>query len=228
MPIIYIKNLVHNEVEVCRALFDAAAKTEEGMKAKKYGIQMTADMPGLWSPLLDYEIEADLQTAKKQRNGRMREVGYLTVNLIFQLNTENALDVTEYEKTYGISAKEVLAKVGFTCSNDPISTVKSTSMYSSFLVQETKSEKPTRASVVNHSFFSLKNIDTDKRFIKSTKPGILYEASSYGRIDDETLKSYGFVEGQWERHTQGIDHIVIIKKLNDNIAPALSNIQSGM
>ncbi|HAU0015454.1 TPA: hypothetical protein JBE54_08675, partial [Legionella pneumophila] len=88
------------------------------------------------------------------------------------------------------------------------------------LGQESKPEKPTQTSVVNTSFFSLKSVDTDKRFTKSTKPGILYEARSYGKIEDDTLKSYGFTEGQWERQKEGIENIVIIKKLTQSISPS--------
>lgn len=47
MTTLYIKNLRYNEVAVCRALFEAAEKTEEGIKTKRYGMQMTANMPGL-------------------------------------------------------------------------------------------------------------------------------------------------------------------------------------
>ncbi|HAU1152476.1 TPA: hypothetical protein JBI12_11095 [Legionella pneumophila] len=217
MTTLYIKNLRYNEVAVCRALFDAAEKTEEGIKTKRYGIQMTADMPGLWSPLSNYDIENDLRIARIQRNGRMREIGYLTVNLVFQFDS---LDVTEYETKYGISAKDVLEKAGFTCSNDAAGYSEPVSTSTRLLGQETKPEKPTQTSIVNTSFFSLKSVDTDKRFTKSTKPGILYEARSYGKINDDTLKSYGFIEGQWERQKDGIENIVIIKKLTKSTPPS--------
>ncbi|HAT1775279.1 TPA: lpg0172 family Dot/Icm T4SS effector [Legionella pneumophila] len=216
MTTLYIKNLRYNEVAVCRALFEAAEKTEEGIKTKRYGMQMTADMPGLWSPLSNYDIENDLRMARVHRNGRMREIGYLTVNLVFQFDS---LDVTEYETKYGISAKDVLEKAGFTCSQDAAGYSEPASTSTRLLGQESKPEKPTQTSVVNTSFFALKSVDTDKRFTKSTKPGILYEARSYGKIEDDTLKSYGFTDGQWERQKEGIENIVIIKKLTQSISP---------
>ncbi len=54
----------------------------------------------------------------------------------------------------------------------------------------------------------------DKRFEKSTEPGILYVARSVSLIDDATLLQLGFKAGQWERATEGrCCNVVIIKKL---------------
>lgn len=59
---------------------------------------------------------------------------------------------------------------------------------------------------------SLKN---DKRFKKSDQPGMLYVASNYGQIPDETLIAYGFQPKQWKREKQGIDNIVYIYDMSN-------------
>lgn len=64
---------------------------------------MTADMPGLWAPLEDYEIGQEITMALNQRSGRVRELGYLRVNLILK---SDSLDVTEYEKSMDYPLKK--------------------------------------------------------------------------------------------------------------------------
>jgi hypothetical protein len=116
MPIIYIENLLNKKVDICRALFNAAAETDKGKNEKKQGIQTSANVPGLWMPLSDSDIEQALSSSRD--TGYLLDIGYLQVKLEFKLNS---VDTTYYEETYGISAKTVLEKAGFTCSDKPFS-----------------------------------------------------------------------------------------------------------
>lgn len=74
-------------------------------------------------------------------------------------------------------------------------------------------KKDSSLKNASSSFFSKSKIEQDKRFTKSSKLGVLYEASSYTYIDDEELKQYGFKQGQWVRRKEGIYNIVIILDL---------------
>ncbi|WP_115704617.1 hypothetical protein [Legionella sainthelensi] len=213
MPIIYIHNLKHKETAACRVLFNAAAQTEEGIKTKKFGIQMTADMPGLWAPLEDFEIEQEITMALNQRSGRVREIGYLRVNLILK---SDSLEVTEYEKIYGLSAKAILESAGFICSDEPINApskgipLASANAYSSFFKKTTGNSSATRTK---------KNIEDDKRFKKSSEDGILFKGESFSFISDDELKTYGAT--QWRREKDGMDNIVFILEM-DNHNPNLT------
>ncbi|MFA6302023.1 MAG: hypothetical protein WC627_02680 [Legionella sp.] len=83
-------------------------------------------------------------------------------------------------------------------------------------------------SVTHHSIFPKMNVENDKRFKKSQKPGILYEASSYSEISDDELESYGFVKGQWERKRDGIDNIVIVKNPNKKEMASSADLEREM
>lgn len=71
-----------------------------------------------------------------------------------------------------------------------------------------------------------RDVSRDKRFTKSQKPGILYEASSYSYIDDETLIGYGFKERQWERSKKRYDNIVTIKTLDESVDSLTKTVDS--
>lgn len=122
MPFIYIKKF-DDRIAICRALFDAAAKTEEGLTAKKIGKQMGADIDGLWSPLEDLQIQEALRLATTRRDGNLKQIGYLTVNLKFD---RSGVDVTEFEKNYGVSALTILKTAGLECSETIMSSSSST------------------------------------------------------------------------------------------------------
>lgn len=144
MPIIFIKSLSLNKVAVCRALFDAVAKTEEGKAEKKLGMQSFSSIPGVWEPLHDYEIEAGLRSSR--HTGFLLEIGYLQVKLQFEIDS---VDVTYYEKTYGISAKTVLETAGFICSDKPlnaseVTTTPVSQLLSGLTIYDEKQRKPKR------------------------------------------------------------------------------------
>lgn len=199
MKIIYLHDLRFKKVAVCRALFEAAAKTEKGIEAKKYGIQITENLAGLYGPLQDYDIEEDLRSAD-QTQGHLSDIGYLKVNLTFEFSS---LDVTQYEEIYGLSAKTVLEVAGFTCSYEPISNLST-------------STTPATSSAYDRFFGNKKNIQYDRRFKKLDQDGVLYKGESTVLcISDDELRAYG--AKQWKRTENGIDHLVLITEMEESV-----------
>jgi hypothetical protein len=203
--IIYIKNLTHSQVAVCRALFDAAAKTQKGIAEKKYAKQMSLEYNGLWSPLEDFPIEQDLRSAAISHGGALLEIGYLWVKLIFSLDS---LDVTVYEELYGVSAKDILEKAGFECSDKPIATSYSNLGISTYSYGRSYGGFYDKKENNSPLF---KDFNNDKRFKKSTQPGVLFEAISYGFISDKQLEEYGITK--WAREKNGIDYVVFVLEM---------------
>lgn len=189
MSKIYIKNLYHNKAAICRALFDAAEKTEKGKSEKKLGIQTTANVSGLWSALENYEIEQELW--KSRHDGLLLDMGYLQVKLHFEIDS---VDVSFYEETYGISAKQILEKAGYTCSDKPF-TSNINESYSSPLQSKTlyvASKSYENKEPVENKFKPYsKDIALDKRFKKSTEDGVFFEATSISYVSDDELKALG-------------------------------------
>ena len=158
-------------------------------------------------------------------NVRFSPVGYgIKITDFFLEN----LDLSEEEKALLKNKKQSLndtqiaatksnTKVAQTTSEKSTSSSSNTSSLSSTSSVSITNSFSSTNSILRYSTFSTpRTIANDKRFTKSNKSGILYEATSYGYITDEELKSYGFKEGQWERRKDGIDNIVIIKELKDN------------
>lgn len=63
-----------------------------------------------------------------------------------------------------------------------------------------------------------KILDKDKRFKRSQKEGVLFEASAYVEISDEQLRQYGIKE--WTREERGIKHIVLVLEMNQDLQPS--------
>lgn len=210
MPIIYIQNLLH-PVAVCRALFDAAAKTEQGIAEKKMGMQSLSSIPGVYEPLYDSDIEQELWSSR--HNGFLLNIGYLQVKLAF---TINSVDVTYYEKTYGISATTILEAAGFTCSDKPISS----SFYEPYspvftpAISKNKAKPEDKAETDDKVRLYSQKIASDKRFKKSNQHGVLFESSSYSLISDDDLIAYG--AKRWDRKKDGIDNIVLILEMEND------------
>lgn len=78
----------------------------------------------------------------------------------------------------------------------------------------------SRLSLLNSSLFT-PSLENDKRFTKSTIPGVLYEAFSAVYITDEELKQYGFKMEQIERKREGLGYIVVIKELGTDCKTTL-------
>lgn len=207
MPIIYVKDM--KNVAVCRALFEAAAKTQKGITEKILAKQSLTSLPGVYSPLLDEEIEECLWSSRHGES--LREIGYLRVNLKLKIDS---VDATDYEKIYGISAISVLKEAGFTCGNEPLKyySYKSSSSIApivSFYTPSNKTEKKSQA-------------ETDKRFQKSTQDGVIFEAITYGLIPDEDIIEFG--AKRWERRKYGVDHIVLVYEM-ENTPKNLSSLK---
>lgn len=215
----HIKELMGSDVRVkiCRTLFDAAAKTLKGIAAKRYGQQLSVSNLGLFGPLEDDYIQEALESADIRYNGRVREIGYLTVNLIFKLDS---LDATEYEKIYGLSARTILETAGFTCSDKSIplsvaerrAALAASSSYSYSLPSNSRFFENSASRGEDGQASPYKNdIEKDGRFKKSKTPGVLYEGMSYVEFNDNELRDYGAT--QWTKEKVGIDYIVKISEM---------------
>lgn len=216
MPTIYVQNLYHKKAAVCRALLEAAANTEVGKAEKRLGIQSTADAYGLWEPLHDFQIEEQLWASR--HSGFLLEVGYLQVKLEFKIDS---VDVTYYEKTYGISATAALEAAGFTCSDKPISSASHSERYTPLFcaasksharpTSEAKSESKahTNSTIIPYS----KNIASDKRFEQSNQDGVIFKSVSMSYVTDNELRAYG--AKRWDRKKDDLDHIVLILEMEN-------------
>jgi uncharacterized protein YjbI with pentapeptide repeats len=192
-----IKNLLRNEVQVqiCRALFDAAAKTEIGKERLKLARMSFRSPDGVWSPLANYQIEEAIRTAKIQGRGRMREIGYLEMPLFFG---PNSLTVWEYEKLYGISARDALLEAGFKYSAEREYYIEYASVSSNVLTQETKTAPSTQIESID----TLKKIASQNfiAILKAQIAEINQKASSFLQPNTSGQPTYPENIAEFSKH----------------------------
>lgn len=223
MPFIYTQKPFHetHRTAICRALFDAAEKTQAGSRmketAKQTGlsdlsnlllghVQKAPSVAGVWSALGDHEIDAALRAA---RDGYLEKLGYLPVKLKFTLD---GVETTEFEKMYGISALTILKAAGIDgCGDTPFTTTRP-SAYGGFGYAGGSGA----ATKLDSKTISLpkKDILLDKRFKKSSKEGVLFESCSCSLISDEDLGALGVAK--WTRRIEGIDNIILVLEMSHN------------